>query len=88
MRFVIASVRCRVCGESLVSEMVPASSTAEQDDAEKQAQREVHAEFKRRASHKGLAFKARTCSPQCYGTLPNWNRILFRVLPMTAGWFQ
>ena len=87
MRLVIATVNCRICDNPILTETVPASS-ADRDVAREDANRFVRNKFKAVARQKGLAYKARTCSPECYGTLPNWNRILFRVFPVAAGWFQ
>lgn len=61
VRIVFGSVRCRMCGKNLVEGQGPTAAAAEES---------AETEFARRAKTGGIAFRARTCSPECYSALP------------------
>ncbi len=65
------NVPCRVCGAGLLA-APPLFGTREQAKAWGQR------EFQRLAPQRQLAFKARTCSVQCYAALPPWRRLLLK----------
>ena len=54
MRFVTASIRCRICNKNLLAEMVPADSD-EEDAAWKRANRHVHNEIQAASEAQGLS---------------------------------
>ena len=76
--YVAHNVPCKVCGKGLLS-IPPLLPTEEEANAWGEQ------EFRRLASGKQLAFKARTCSGQCYAALPSWRRIALKSLPFLAG---
>ncbi len=76
--YVAHNVPCKVCGKGLLS-IPPLLPTEEEANAWGEQ------EFRRLAPGKQLAFKARTCSGQCYAALPSWRRIALKSLPFLAG---
>ena len=72
------NVPCKVCGKDLLLHP-PLLPTKEEADAWGEK------EFRRRAPHSQLAFKARTCSGPCYAALPSWRRLALKLLPFLAG---